>query len=364
MDIFAQPIGIVLGGMLLILVAVVIYLLFSLRSLKGGDADGFQTQLLITLERNTELVNQQLIGVINSVNSQIHNLQDRVDKRLAENAGAIERTHETVAKRLTTVHESLARLDEAQKRILEVGKDISTLQDILKAPKLRGGLGELFLGDLLAQILPARNFTLKYGFSSGEIVDAVINLGSGGMVPIDSKFPMENFTRLIKASGEEKAKLKRQFLADVKKHIDSIADKYIRPDEGTLDFALMYIPAENIYYETIIRDDELGGDRGLQNHAISKHVIPVSPNSLYAYLTAILLGLKGLKIEEEAKKIIGHISRLNTDLSKFKNDFETLGTHIVNTKKKYDDAQLKLTRFEDKLVSTESIGEIKAIEEK
>jgi DNA recombination protein RmuC len=233
----------------------------------------------------------------------------------------------------------------------EVGKNIASLSDILRAPKLRGGIGELLLGDLLSQILSPEHYKLQYSFSSGERVDAVIVL-KVGMVPVDAKFPLESFQRIIASSEEEdQKKHKREFTRAVKVHIDSIAQKYILPDEGTFDFALMYIPAENVYYETIIKDEGLGEEKSLLSYALEKRVIPVSPNSFYAYLQAIALGLKGLQIEKKAQEIMQYLARIRGDFNHFKDEYSTLGGHIERARKKYDDASKSLDRFGDKLVS-------------
>src|SRR6185369_12595556 len=222
----------------------------------------------------------------------------------------------------------LGELREATTKVHEVGRDVATLHDILRAPKLRGGLGELLLGDLLAQVLPAANYTLQHGFRSGNRVDAIVRLGNG-IVPIDAKFPLEDFRRLLQATDDdERGRARRSFIARVRKHVDDIAGKYILPDEGTFDFALMYIPAENVYYETIVRDEELGGDRGLAAYALERKVIPVSPNCFYAYLQAIALGLRGLRIEEHAEEVLGRLGRLTGDLGRFRDEFRLLGKHL------------------------------------
>jgi DNA recombination protein RmuC len=214
-------------------------------------------------------------------------------------------------------------------------------------------LGELFLGDLLAQILPPTHYALQHKFKSGEAVDAAISLGQG-LVPVDSKFPLENFRRVIAGESEDDRKAaKRKFSADVKKHIDSIAAKYILPDEGTFDFALMYIPAENVYYEVILKDDAFGEDKGLCAYALAQRVIPVSPNSFYAYLQAIVLGLKGLRIEKNAHEMIQHLKRLQGDFQRFREDFDVLGKHLGNTRGKYEDAAKRLERFGEKLASVD-----------
>jgi len=249
------------------------------------------------------------------------------------------------------IQSSLGRLTEASRHMEEVGKNIAGLSDILRAPKLRGGIGELLLGDLLSQILSPEHYKLQYSFSSGDRVDAVIVL-KVGMVPVDAKFPLESFQRMIASSeAEEHKKNKREFTRAVKGHIDNISQKYILPDEGTFDFALMYIPAENVYYETIIKDEGLGGERSLLSYALEKRVIPVSPNSFYAYLQALALGLKGLQIEKKAQEIMQYLARIKGDFDRFKDEYETLGGHIERARKKYDDASKSLDRFGDKLIS-------------
>ncbi|MEO5656192.1 MAG: DNA recombination protein RmuC, partial [Nitrospiria bacterium] len=203
------------------------------------------------------------------------------------------------------------------------------------------------------QILPPTHFTLQHKFKSGESVDAAIRLGQG-LVPVDSKFPLENFRRVLASPSEEERKAsKKKFMADVKKHVDAIATKYILPDEGTFDFALMYIPAENVYYEIILKDDAFGEEKGLCAYALAQRVIPVSPNSFYAYLQAIVLGLKGLRIEKSAQDMMQHLKRLHGDFQRFRDDFEVLGKHLGNTRGKYEDAAKRLDRFGEKLASVE-----------
>ena len=182
-----------------------------------------------------------------------------------------------------------------------------------------------------------------------------------GMVPVDSKFPLENFKRVIETTDEAGQRAARkQFARDVKKHIDAIASKYILPDEGTFDFALMYIPAENVYYETIIKDED-SAEASLSAYALSKRVIPVSPNSLFAYLQAIVLGLRGLRIEKSAQEIIAHLARLKGDFARFNEEFDTLGKHITNVKNRYDDAAKRLEKFDNKLQSSGDDQESAAI---
>jgi DNA recombination protein RmuC len=307
--------------------------------------DQFRVQFGQVLDNSTQLIQQQLGQILGHVN-----------ERLRENAEILQKTQQNLGERLDNaarvvggVQKSLGGLEEANRKIYEVGKDIASLQEILRAPKLRGGLGEFFLEDLLGQILPPHHFSMQYSFRSGEKVDAVIKLGSS-LVPVDSKFPLENFKRMLEATlDDDRTRAKRQFAADVRKHIDAIATKYIVPDEGTYDFALMYVPAENVYYETIIKD-ELPGEKNLSQYALSKRVIPVSPNCFYAYLQAIVLGLKGMKVEERAKEIIQYLNRLQGDFSKFRDDFNLVGKHLGHAQSTYQSAEKRLDQFSQKLL--------------
>ena len=311
--------------------------------------DQLRLQFSQSLDNSTQSIQQQLAQLLGQVQS-----------RLKENAEVLNQTQQNLGERLDnaarvvgSVERSLGGLEEANRKIYEVGKNIASLQEILRAPKLRGGLGEFFLEDLLGQILPAEHFSTQYGFRSGEKVDAVVKLGAS-LVPVDAKFPLENFRRILEATGdEERNRAKRQFGVDVKKHVDAIAAKYILPDEGTYDFALMYIPAENVYYETIIKDDS-PEDRSLSQYALGKHVIPVSPNSFYAYLQAIVLGLKGLKIEDRAKEIVGYLSRLDGDLNKFRDEFSLLGKHLGHAQASFQNAERRLEQFGQRLSAADS----------
>ncbi|MCX5777686.1 MAG: DNA recombination protein RmuC [Elusimicrobia bacterium] len=324
---------IVIAGLLIVVIVAGIFL-----------AQAQQRQMLNTAEN----MNRQLNAVSDIVNRQLN----AVTEQMAASQKTIGDRLDSAVKVVADVHKGLGSLSEASTRIFEVGKDISKLHDILHAPKLRGGLGELLLGDLLAQVLPKQNYVLQKKFASGETVDAVIQLGQG-MVPVDAKFPLENFRKLLDAPDEaEKKAQRRKFTADVKKHIDAIATKYILADEGTFDFALMYIPAENVYYETIIKDDIAGENADIAAYALQKHVIPVSPNSFYAYMQAIVLGLRGLRVEKSAQEILQHLSRLKGDFSRFQDEFDILGKHITNIKNKYDDSAKRLDNFGAKLAVT------------
>jgi DNA recombination protein RmuC len=280
------------------------------------------------------LLNQRLEGLSRNLLESQKTVGDRLD---------------TASRLVGDVQRGLGELGEANRRLFEVGKDIAGLQDLLRAPKPRGGLGEYLLGELLGQVLPAAHFTLQHAFKSGDTVDAALRLG-GRIVPVDAKFPLENFRRLSGAGDDDARRAAaRSFRADVKKHVDAIAGKYILPDEGTFDFALMYIPAENVYYEMIVRDEESGG---ILPYALSRRVVPVSPGSFYAYLQALALGLRGLQIEDNARCIMDNLARLQGDFRRFTDEFDLLGRHLGNARTKYEDAAKRLDRLGEKLTGS------------
>lgn len=292
---------------------------------------------------------------------QLANLRKELGERLKENILTIQGETYQIGQRFDTamkisgeIQKQLGSLEQANLRVLEIGRDIASLQDILRSPNLRGEMGELFLGNLLAQIMPKEYFNLEHTFKSGEKVDAAIKVGER-LIPIDSKFPLESFKRYIQSQGEDlKLRCKKEFIKAVKDHIDSIASKYILPDEGTYEFALMYIPAENVYYETIVRDEDLDESKGIFEHALKRKVIPVSPNSFYAYLQVIILGLKGLSVEKSAQDILSKLLMIQNEFSKFKEDFDILGTHLTNSRSSFERASKRLERFNDKLSNIES----------
>ncbi|MFC2158827.1 DNA recombination protein RmuC [Acidobacteriota bacterium] len=330
---------IIVGGAFFVL-AIVLFITLrkTTRSIQDIKQDQADNKVMTVLQQQMGQLTSNLNSQLQGINSQFLQISSQFQKTTGH-----------IGTTLGDVKKDMGRMETVTREVLEKAKNISNLENLLRAPKFRGGLGELFLGDLLSQILPPAHFQMQYKFKSGEIVDAIVRIGSN-IVPIDSKFPLEDFKRYV-AEEEDKERLehKKKFVTAVKKHVTSISDKYILPDEETYDFALMYIPAENIYYETILKDEKLGEDRGLLSYCTQKRVIPVSPNSFFAYLQVIVLGLKGLQIEKSAKEIYQSLTRLQRDLGRFKKDFEVMGSHLVNAKTKYDDADKRLDKFTGKL---------------
>ncbi|MCX5709912.1 MAG: DNA recombination protein RmuC [Candidatus Omnitrophica bacterium] len=297
------------------------------------------------------LIGAAVIAIVLKVSSQM-------DRRLNDMSASIQEANKVIAQNLGSstavfgnVEKQLGKLEETNRQIVEISKDISSLQELLRAPKFRGQMGETLLENLLSQVLPKQHFETQYRFKSSDAVDAVIRLGER-LVPVDAKFSLENFQKMLDTQDEKlKNEFRRKFIQDVKNRVDEIASKYILPAENTYDFALMYIPAENVYYEVIIKED-------LFSYGMSKKVIPVSPNTFYAYLQVICLGLKGLKIEENAKMILKGLSALTIDINKFKDEFDILGNHITNAGTKYADTQKRLDKVTDKLTNIQDTKQI------
>jgi len=285
------------------------------------------------LQQTTNLVLQQLNRQQEAQERTSHLMHTRID---------------TATKVVSDVQGKLLQLEEANKRIFDLGKDISSLQKILQAPKLRGGMGEIWLAELIGQIIPADRFKMQYGFKGGEICDAVIFLRDGALLPIDSKFSLENFVKLVDADEAQKPAFRKMFGSDVKKRVDEISRKYIRPQEGTLEFAFMYVPAENVYYQAFIQDEP---EMQLLSYAFEKKVIPVSPSSFYAYLQVILFGLRGLEIEKGAKEIQKGLAGLQGDFNRFRETYDKVGTHLRHAQQSFEQSDSRLSGFDHKLVS-------------
>ncbi|MCL2265293.1 MAG: DNA recombination protein RmuC [Treponema sp.] len=305
------------------------------KQLESQQASLTSQQKLLTDTQN--VLNNQLQQMSNIMNQRLNDAQNSITKQLSGSNQII-----------GDIHNKLGTLETTAKNIQDIGKNISSLQDILQAPKLRGNLGEYLLEELLKQIFPGANYETKYSFKNGTQVDAAIKLG-GYIVPVDSKFPLESYQRFIETDDEENKKtFKKEFIASVKKRIDETS-KYINPAEGTFDFAMMYIPAENVFYEAVINDSFTNKEYELLNYAMAKHVIPVSPNSFYAYLMALVFGLKGLKIEQEAKTILGEISQIQDRFGKFYADYSLVGRHINNALGKFNDSAKGAEKLNDRI---------------
>jgi DNA recombination protein RmuC len=276
-----------------------------------------------------------------------------VDRRLESMTATMDRRLETATKTTSAIHQQLGQLGQANAEILARANDLKKLEQALRPPKARGGFGELLLANLLRDRLPQDAYELQYGFKTGERVDAVIRVER--LVPIDAKFPLDNFERLADAeTDDERVLYERAFSRDLKNHVDAIAQRYIRPDEGTYDFALMYLPSEGVYYELV------GGKTGaLLQYAHDKRVFPVSPTTFTSQLQVIALGLKGMQIEQRAHEVMAYVAQLQGDFARFRDDFQVVGKHIGNAQSKFAEAEKRLDRLDTKLErAAETEGEI------
>ena len=348
--------GILLGALLVVL-AVVAWTLFATRrelaelSTRPPASD----PTLPLLKQEIETVRREGREDQERLRREVGTLTSEVTRQLEQGMKLIQAGQSTIGARLDAatkvvgdVQGSLGTLQEATRRVAEIGREIQGLEQVLKSPKMRGGLGETLLERILDEMLPREHWVTQHGFRSGEKVDAAIRIGER-IVPVDAKFPLENFRRMLDESDDaQRRQYRRVFARDVKARVDEIAKKYILPDEGTYDFALMYVPAENVYYEIAVRPEDTGEDP-IASYALSRRVVPVSPNSIFAYLQVVVLGLKGLRIEANARRIQEDLARLGGDVAKLRAPLATLGRHLGNAQKQYDDAQRELDRLETKL---------------
>jgi DNA recombination protein RmuC len=273
---------------------------------------------------------------------------------LQENTQALNERLDNAAKVIGAVRENLGEMSE-------IGRGMKELQEFLRSPKLRGNIGEQVLKELLTQFLPKQTFSLQHQFKSGETVDAAIKT-SAGIIPIDSKFPMENFQKMNAAETEkEKNKFNREFEKDVKKHIRTISNKYILTEEGTVDYALMYVPSETVYYEIV-------NSREIYDYAGDKKVLPVSPTTFHAFIRAILMSFEGQKIEKKAHEILSAIRAVQKDYNKVEDDLTTLQSHLNNAFNKMSSVISSFTQLGQRITTTRSLGgaveeDVKQIEE-
>ncbi|KPJ70422.1 hypothetical protein AMJ51_01940 [Microgenomates bacterium DG_75] len=276
--------------------------------------------------------------------------QDLLQKSNKNITDTLQKNTEAISTRLDRAARVIGDLQKEAGQFSEIGRSMRDLQEFLKSPKLRGNIGEEVLKDLISQMFPKNAFHLQYSFKSGEKVDAALRTDAG-LLPIDSKFPMENFQRIVKAETEaEKKRAKAAFVSDVKKHIKVISQKYILPEEGTMDFALMYIPSEAVFYEVANIPD-------LTDFARNHRVYPVSPSTLYAHLQTILLSFEGKKIEARSREVFRLLRAIRKDYEKTEGSLSVLGKHLQNAYNQMSNVLSGFTLLGQKLSSTEAIGE-------
>jgi DNA recombination protein RmuC len=298
---------------------------------------------LVAMRTFRELVERRLTGLEGNLDRRFTDLDTRVDRRLEGLDGRLLSTQQSAGQTATQIVERLTKLDGTAAQMLARANDLARLEQVLRPPKARGGFGELLLENLLRDRLPPSAYSTQFTFKSGERVDAVIRVEK--LIPIDAKFPLDNFERMVEAEGDAERELhEKAFGRDVKGHIDAIGAKYVKPAEGTYDFAFMYLPVEAIYYELVC-----GKTGALLKYAHDRRVFPVSPTTFTAYLQVIAFGLKGMEFEQNAQEVMAYVADLHKDFGRFREDFELVGTHLGRAQTKYVDAEKRLVRFDGKL---------------
>jgi DNA recombination protein RmuC len=320
---------------ILIVLGVAILAVLLILLLRGRQSQP-QAQLMQALQTAQQQNLQIILDQLNQHRQSTEHFSGQLHNRVAETSQAVH-----------SLQVRLAELQEGNKRILDMSRGITELQNILQAPKLRGERGEIWLEELLAQMIPRNHFVVQHRFKSGEVCDAVIKLRDDTILPIDSKFSLENFKKMLAAEDRAEAKThEKQFVSDVKKRIDEIAKKYIVPAEGTLNFAFMYVPAENVYYQAFVEDK---GGHNLTRYAFERHIIPVSPNSLYPYLEIVMFGLRGMEIEKGAQEIQRGLGELQGELGRFDDEYRKVGVHLKNAQGSFESSDRRLNKLQLKL---------------
>jgi DNA recombination protein RmuC len=318
------------------LIILVVFLYKKISDLQKPASDTTLLEWLKTMQKSIDVTNK-------TINESLSSSSSHMVRTLQENSKQLN-------ERLDKAAQVIAGVGREVGEMSEIGRSMKELQEFLKSPKLRGNIGEQVLRDLITQMFPKNSFHLQYQFHSGEKVDAAIRTDAG-ILPIDSKFPMENFIRLMKAKAEvEKKALQREFGRDVRKHIDAIAKKYILPDEGTMDFALMYVPSEAVFYEIVNMNEVV-------EYAKGRRVYIVSPSTLYVHLQTILLSFEGRKIEAQTREVLRLLRALQVDYGKVNNSMDVLGKHIGNASNQYSNVQKGFMGLGQKLESVKYLSE-------
>jgi DNA recombination protein RmuC len=303
-----------------------------LARLLRGELTSLRRDSAVQLADRTADVDRRLAGMAETFDRRLGQLDVKVDRRL-----------ESAQKTSSEIHERLGKVDSAAAQMLERAKDLSRLEQALRPPKARGGFGELLLENLLRDRLPPSAFEIQHTFPSGDRVDAVVRAGQ--LISVDSKFPLDNYQRLVEAKSDAERQLhEKAFGRDVRHHVDAIASKYIRPEDGTYDFAFMYIPVEAVYYELAC-----GSSASVLSYAHEHRIFPVSPSTFTAYLQVIVLGLRGMQIEQRAQEVMAYVAELGRDFDRFSEDFDLVGKHLSNAQAKYVAADKRRDKLAVKL---------------
>src|SRR5882762_4734415 len=322
-----------IGGVILVAILVI---WLALQSLQGRQKSGAIESQMNELRRDLQTIATSQAQSTGQLETIAKNVAQRLDSVTPALQDAIKNTRDQISQ----IQRQLGEVQQAGKQMALTAQ---TLEGILGGAKSRGSLGEVTLERLLEDSLPRAQYEMQFRFSSGEVADAVIKLRDKKLMAIDSKFPLDAYRR-ITAEGDE---ARRAFAVAVKGHADAISKKYIVPDEATLDVALMFVPSESVYYELLQTSDNKG--QPLDAYCRDKHVIAVSPNTLYAHLCVIAMGLRGMQMEENAKRLLESLSGMEKQMEKFADKYDTLGTHLKNAQQSYSESDKLFERAQNTL---------------
>ena len=332
---------IILGVLLLLLNAFVVYVLFGNRKTESAN-DGKDTQESLLMMQRIDELSRTVDSKMAETNKA---MQEGSRAQFRESRELIQSINKEMNEQLRSVVEKTTEVGESSKQVFQVADQLRELQDILKNPKQRGVLGEYYLETVLQNVLPPESFKMQYAFDDGEIVDAAVFV-KGKVIPVDSKFSLENYNRFATATeGEDKIKYEKVFLNDLKLRITETA-KYIRPSEKTTDFAFMFIPHEGIYYDLLSNQVGAGEENLIQRAAGKYKVIIVSPTSFLAYLQTVLQGLKAMEIEEKAQDIIKNVEKLSGHLTRYEEFYQKLGNTLATTVNHYNAGYKELNKID------------------
>ncbi|MGB0034573.1 MAG: DNA recombination protein RmuC [Candidatus Acidiferrales bacterium] len=332
-----------IGIAAIVLLAVIVW---STSRTANARIHAVQQEMQNSFAAQGQSVATQINHLAQSVTQQLGQVRQELQSGVADSGKLAANAQRDVSQQLQSATEAVRQISQQLGAVQKAGDDLTkasqSLQQVLGGVKSRGTLGEIGLERMLEDALPQGSYEIQYRFSTGDVVDAVVRSGER-LVSVDSKFPLESYRRLME-TGED---ARKEFAQAVRKHADSIAAKYIRPSEHTLDIALMFVPSETVYYELLMTEDPKNGR--LDAYCRSKAIIPVSPNTLYAYLSAILMGLRGMQIEENARRLLGNLAGLNKQLESVSEVYDKLGTHLRHAQQSYEDADSRLNKARNSL---------------
>lgn len=344
--------------LIIAVVASTVIILLQLNKARQKPEDD-KAMLLLQNQLNAlnKTLDNRLATTTRTLDSKLDNTNAALQKQFGINTQMLQRMSTDTNQTVKNVTERLTKLDDTNKRVVEFATQLQSLENILKNPKHRGILGEFFLEDLLSKVMPQGTYATQYKFHDGEIVDAILKIRDK-IIPIDAKFSLEKYNQIQEENDKlRREDLEKQFKTDLKNRIDETS-KYIRPDEGTTDFAMMFIPAEGIFYNLLMH--KVGtvkvSSEDLITYAFKKKVIIVSPNTFFAYLQTILQALKALQVEESIKGVIKNVQVLSKHLTNYNDYFGKLGKHLGTTVGAYNSASKEFAKVDRDVLKIAGVG--------